>query len=84
MESPAASWVDTHVIRLSQRLDLTRNDDPKKNRTGPDEGDPQGQVDQVSPTNSSGTAAASAPPANQKCAECNLESLCYSKDKTVL
>jgi len=22
--------VDTHVIRLSQRLDLTRNDDPKK------------------------------------------------------
>ena len=32
--------VDTHVIRLSQRLDLSRTFGPQENRTGPDESNP--------------------------------------------
>jgi len=41
--------VDTHVTRLSNRLDLSRNTDPKKNRAGLDASDPAEQVDPVFP-----------------------------------
>jgi endonuclease-3 len=74
--------VDTHVIRLSQRLDLTRNQDPKK--IEPD-------LMAVIPKDKwitfshqiiwHGRRVCSARKPN--CAACNLESLCYSKDKTV-
>ncbi|MGB9434871.1 MAG: endonuclease III [Candidatus Acidiferrum sp.] len=74
--------VDTHVIRLSQRLDLTRNQDPKK--IEPD-------LMAVIPKDKwitfshqiiwHGRRVCFARKPN--CAACNLESLCYSKDKTV-
>jgi len=74
--------VDTHVIRLSQRLDLTRNQDPKK-------------IEQdlmiVIPKDKwikfshqiiwHGRRVCFARKPN--CAECNIEQICYSKDKTV-
>ncbi len=37
--------VDTHVQRLSGRLDLTKNTDPKENRAGLDAGDSERKVD---------------------------------------
>jgi len=74
--------VDTHVTRLSQRLDLTKNEDPKK-------------IEQDLMTvilqdrwilfshqliwHGRRVCQARKP----KCIECNLERLCYSKDKTV-
>jgi len=74
--------VDTHVIRLSQRLALTRNQDPKK--IEPD-------LMAVIPKDKwitfshqiiwHGRRVCFARKPN--CAACNLESLCYSKDKTV-
>jgi endonuclease III len=74
--------VDTHVIRLSRRLDLSRNTDPKK--IEPD-------LMRVIPPNKwilfshqliwHGRKICRA--RNPNCAECNLEALCYSKDKTV-
>ena len=74
--------VDTHVMRLSNRLDLSRNTDPKKIEQ---------DLMQVIPRDKwilfshqliwhgRKVCAARKP----KCAECNLEALCYSKDKTV-
>ncbi len=74
--------VDTHVIRLSNRLDLTRNSDPKKIEQ---------DLMQVIPREKwilfshqliwHGRKVCQA--RKPKCAECNLETLCYSKDKTV-
>jgi endonuclease III len=74
--------VDTHVIRLSNRLDLTRNTDPKKIEQ---------DLMQVIPKDKwilfshqliwHGRKVCQA--RKPKCAECNLESLCYAKDKTV-
>jgi endonuclease III len=73
--------VDTHVQRLSRRLDLTRNDDPKKIEQ---------DLMQVIPQDRwilfshqliwHGRRVCTA--RNPKCLECNLEPLCYSKDKT--
>ncbi len=73
--------VDTHVIRLSNRLDLSRNSDPKK--IEPD-------LMQVIPQDKwilfshqliwHGRKVCRA--RNPQCAECNLEALCYAKDKT--
>ena len=37
--------VDTHVQRISRRLELTKNERPAEDRAGPDEGDPARQVD---------------------------------------
>jgi len=74
--------VDTHVIRLSQRLDLTRNTDPKKIEQDLMKVIPQNKWIQFSHQliwHGRRVCAARKP----KCAECNLESLCYSKDKTV-
>jgi endonuclease III len=74
--------VDTHVIRLTNRLDLTRNTDPKKIEQ---------DLMQVIPPEKwvlfshqliwHGRKVCQA--RKPRCAECNLEPLCYAKDKTV-
>ena len=74
--------VDTHVIRLSQRLDLTRNDDPKKIEQDLMKVIPENKWIKFSHQliwHGRRVCAARKP----KCAECNLESICYSKDKTI-
>jgi endonuclease III len=74
--------VDTHVQRLSQRLDLTKNTDPKKIEQ---------DLMQIIPREKwiifshqliwHGRRVCNA--RTPKCAECNLERLCYSQDKTI-
>jgi endonuclease III len=74
--------VDTHVIRLSQRLDLTRHDDPKKIEQDLMAILPQGRWIKFSHQliwHGRRVCVARKP----KCDICNLEKLCYSKDKTV-
>jgi len=73
--------VDTHVQRLSERLDLTKNTDPKKIEQ---------DLMQILPRERwilfshqliwHGRRVCNA--RKPKCVECNLERLCYSKDKT--
>jgi endonuclease-3 len=73
--------VDTHVQRLSTRLDLTKNTDPKKIEQ---------DLMQIVPKDKwvifshqliwHGRRVCFA--RKPKCLECNLERLCYSKDKT--
>ncbi len=73
--------VDTHVQRLSARLDLTKNTDPKKIEQ---------DLMQIIPQDKwvifshqliwHGRRVCFARKPN--CRECNLERLCYSKDKT--
>ena len=74
--------VDTHVLRVSRRLDLTKNTDPKK---------VEQDLIQVIPQEKwilfshqliwHGRKVCQA--RKPKCLECNLEHICYSKDKTV-
>jgi endonuclease-3 len=74
--------VDTHVIRISNRLDLTRNEDPKKIEQ---------DLMKVIPREKwilfshqiiwHGRRVCHA--RKPKCVECNLEKICYSKDKTI-
>lgn len=74
--------VDTHVQRLSGRLDLTKNIDPKKIEQ---------DLMQIIPKDKwilfshqliwHGRQVCQA--RKPKCMECNLERICYSKDKTV-
>jgi len=74
--------VDTHVLRLSKRLDLSKNTDPKK---------VEQDLMQVIPEDKwilfphqliwHGRRVCQA--RKPRCAECNLEKKCYSKDKTV-
>jgi len=74
--------VDTHVQRLSSRLDLTRNEDPKKIEQDLMAIIPQNKWIQFSHQliwHGRRVCFARKP----NCAACNLESLCYSKDKTV-
>jgi endonuclease-3 len=74
--------VDTHVQRLSNRLDLTRNEDPKKIEQDLMQIIPQEKWIQFSHQiiwHGRRVCQARKP----KCVECNIESLCYSKDKTV-
>ncbi len=74
--------VDTHVLRLSERLDLTRNEDPKKVEQDLMAVIPQNKWIKFSHQliwHGRRVCAARKP----KCSECNLEFLCYSKDKTV-
>jgi endonuclease-3 len=74
--------VDTHVLRLSERLDLTRNEDPKKVEQDLMAVIPQNKWIQFSHQliwHGRRICAARKP----KCAECNLEKLCYAKDKIV-
>jgi len=74
--------VDTHVLRLSGRLDLTRNTDPKKIEQ---------DLMQIIPRERwilfahqliwHGRRVCQA--RKPRCMECNLERICYAKDKTV-
>ncbi|MGH9708317.1 MAG: endonuclease III [Candidatus Acidiferrales bacterium] len=73
--------VDTHVLRLSERLDLSRNTDPGK---------VEQDLTKIIPKDRwilfshqlilHGRRVCQA--RNPKCLECTLEPLCYSKDKT--
>ncbi len=79
---PSGIVVDTHVQRIANRLDLTRNEDPKKIEQ---------DLMQVIPKDKwilfshqiiwHGRRICQA--RKPKCVECNLESLCYAKDKTI-
>jgi endonuclease III len=74
--------VDTHVMRLSRRLDLTKHEDPKKIEQDLMREIPQGKWIIFSHQliwHGRRVCVARKP----KCVECNLESICYSKDKTV-
>jgi endonuclease III len=81
-EIPSGIVVDTHVQRIAKRLDLTRNEDPKKIEQ---------DLMQVIPKDKwilfshqiiwHGRRICQA--RKPKCMECNLESLCYASDKTV-
>jgi endonuclease-3 len=74
--------VDTHVIRLSRRLDLTKHEDPKKIEQ---------DLIRIIPRDSwikfshqliwHGRRVCVA--RKPRCIDCNLESICYSKDKTI-
>jgi endonuclease III len=74
--------VDTHVQRISNRLDLTKNKDPKKIER---------DLMQIIPHDRwilfshqliwHGRRVCQA--RKPKCLDCNLERICYSKDKTV-
>jgi endonuclease-3 len=79
---PSGIVVDTHVQRIANRLDLTRNEDPKKIEQ---------DLMQIIPKDKwilfshqiiwHGRRICQA--RKPKCVECNLESLCYAKDKTI-
>lgn len=79
---PSGVVVDTHVQRLSRRLDLTKNTDPKKIEQ---------DLMKVIPREKwilfahqliwHGRRVCQA--RKPRCLECNLERICYSKDKTV-
>jgi endonuclease-3 len=74
--------VDTHVLRLSNRLDLSRNEDPKKVEQDLMKIIPQEKWIQFSHQliwHGRRVCHARKP----KCIECNMESLCYARDKTV-
>jgi len=74
--------VDTHVQRLSQRLDLTRNEDPKKIEQDLMAVIPKERWILFSHQliwHGRRVCVARKP----KCVECNQEKLCYSKDKTI-
>jgi endonuclease-3 len=74
--------VDTHVMRLSQRLDLTKNDDPKKIEQDLMTILPQDRWILFSHQliwHGRRVCQARRP----KCIECNLNRICYSKDKTI-
>jgi len=74
--------VDTHVQRLSNRLDLTRNEDPKKIEQDLMAIIPQNKWIQFSHQliwHGRRVCFARKP----DCASCNMESICYSKDKTL-
>ena len=74
--------VDTHVQRVTQRLDLTRNTDPKKIE--------QDLMDVIPkdrwilfPHQIIWHGRRVCQARKPRCIECNLEGICYSKDKTV-
>ena len=74
--------VDTHVIRLSNRLDLTKHQDPKKIEVDLMEILPQDRWVLFSHQliwHGRRLCVARKP----RCAECKIEHLCYAKDKTV-
>jgi endonuclease-3 len=74
--------VDTHVMRLSQRLDLTKNAEPKKIEQDLMKVIPQDHWILFSHEliwHGRRICYARKP----RCIECNLEPLCYSKDKTI-
>jgi endonuclease III len=79
---PSGIVVDTHVQRLSNRLDLTRNEDPKKIEQDLMQIIPQEKWIKFSHQiiwHGRRVCQARKP----KCTECNMESLCYARDKTI-
>jgi len=78
---PSGIVVDTHVQRIANRLDLTRNEDPKKIEQDLMQVIPQAKWILFSHQiiwHGRRVCQARKP----KCIECNLEKLCYAKDKT--
>jgi endonuclease III len=74
--------VDTHVQRVSRRLDLTRHTEPKKIEQDLMAAIPRGKwILFAHQLIWHGRLVCQA--RKPKCIECNLEKLCYSKDKTV-
>ena len=74
--------VDTHVQRLANRLDLTRNSDPKKIEQDLMQVIPQEKWILFSHQliwHGRRVCVARKP----RCVECNLERICYAKDKTI-
>ena len=79
---PSGVVVDTHVQRLANRLELTKNEDPKKIEQDLMKILPQDKWIQFSHQliwHGRRVCVARKP----RCAECNLEMLCRAKDKTV-
>ena len=79
---PSGVVVDTHVQRIANRLDLTRNEDPKKIEQDLMQVIPKEKWIQFSHQiiwHGRRVCQARKP----KCVECNMESLCYAKDKTI-
>jgi endonuclease-3 len=73
--------VDTHVHRISRRLELTRENDPKKIEQDLMKVIPQEKwIDFSHQIIHHGRALCVA--RKPRCAECNLESLCHAADKT--
>jgi endonuclease-3 len=73
--------VDTHVIRLSNRLDLTHNTEPKKIEQDLMKILPQAKWIQFSHQliwHGRRVCVARKP----RCVDCKIEPLCYAKDKT--
>ncbi len=74
--------VDTHVQRISARLDLTKNTEPVKIEQDLVKAIPQEKWIQFShEIILHGRALCVA--RNPKCPECDLNTLCYAKDKTI-
>ena len=74
--------VDTHVMRLSRRLDLTKHEEPKKIEQDLMRVIPKEKWIQFSHQliwHGRRVCVARKP----RCLDCNLASICYSKDKTV-
>ena len=79
---PSGVVVDTHVMRLSRRLDLTKHEDPKKIEDDLMRVIPKEKWIQFSHQliwHGRRVCIARKP----RCMDCNLESLCYSKDKVI-
>jgi endonuclease III len=79
---PSGVVVDTHVMRLSRRLDLTKHEDPKNIEEDLMRAIPKEKWIIFSHQliwHGRRVCIARKP----KCLECNLESLCYSKDKII-
>ncbi len=79
---PSGIVVDTHVQRITNRLDLTRNEDPKKIEQDLMQVIPKEKWIEFSHQiiwHGRRVCQARKP----KCAQCNLQSLCYAKDKTI-
>lgn len=73
--------VDTHVQRISRRLELTRHDDPKNIEQDLMKVVPQEKwIDFAHQIIHHGRAVCVA--RKPRCAECNLENLCHAADKT--
>ncbi|MGH9818499.1 MAG: endonuclease III [Candidatus Acidiferrales bacterium] len=79
---PSGVVVDTHMLRVAKRLDLTRHNEPKKVEQDLMKVIPQDRWIQFSHQiiwHGRRRCSARKP----RCPDCNLERICYSKDKTV-
>jgi endonuclease III len=79
---PSGVVVDTHVMRLSRRLDLTKHQDPKKIEEDLMRVIPKEKWIQFSHQliwHGRRVCIARKP----RCPDCNLEPICYSKDKVI-